>query len=338
MSDTQTATPDRLELLFVVDPLPLLNAAHDSTVAIIEAAQRRGHAVSVTTMRELEVEHGRATALAHRLRVQEAELVTGTWSARADWYAVLSSGRVEVDSFDAVFVRTDPPVDDDYMRGTYVLDLVDTSRTVMVNNPSGLREANEKFFSLRMPELGPETRVTASVERVLAWVAEWGRAVLKPTNAMAGRGVLILDQGDPNLRSLVEVGTDFGRHHVIVQRWIEAVVGSGDRRVILLDGKPIGALRRVATGSDFRCNMASGALPVADEVTEGDERLCARLGPELRRLGLILVGIDVIGGLLTEVNVTSPTGLREIDALSGTRLGGEVVRWVERARVEGATR
>lgn len=320
-----------LRLLFLIDPLEELDAAHDTSVALMEAAQRRGHAVSVTTMRDLEIEQGAAVAAVTTIDVEEARLHGDRWIAAPKWYREISSDRVRVDSFDAVFIRTDPPVDDDYVRGTYILDFVDPNRTLLINSPSGLRNANEKLFALKMPDLGPESFVSADVERVLSRVDDWGRAVLKPTNAMAGRGIMMLEPGDPNLHSIVETATDRGRHHVVVQRWIEGV-SQGDRRVIVLDGEPLGSVRRVALGEDFRCNMAAGAIPIADSVTDDDIVLCRELAPRLKELGLIFVGIDVIGGLLTEVNVTSPTGIREIDALSGTHLGDDILRWVERAR------
>lgn len=315
--------------LFIVDPVDTLNPGHDSSVAVMEAAQRRGHSVSVATMRDLEIEAGHAIALAQHLEIEESTIVGDHWVAPAQWFRELRRARERIDDFDAVFIRTDPPVSDDYIRGTYILDLVDTSSTIMINAPAGIRDANEKLFALRLPHLGPDCLVSADVQRIVERTADWGRAVLKPTNAMAGRGVLMLDPDDPNLYSILENATARSTQHVVVQRWIDGAT-SGDRRIILLDGEPIGAVRRVAMGRDFRCNMASGAVPVADEVTEADRILSAALAPELRRLGLIFVGIDVIAGFLTEVNVTSPTGLREIDALSDTRLGDDIVLWVER--------
>lgn len=331
MFDVERDPTAKLHLLFVIDPIETLNPGHDSSVALMEAAQSRGHDVSFTTMRELEVEGGSAVAASQQIVVEPAYLDGSRWIAEPTWFRVISSARVRVDAFDAVFVRTDPPVDESYIRGTYVLDFVDTSRTLMVNRPSGLRDANEKLFALRLPELGPESFVSADVQRILSRVEEWGRAVLKPTDAMAGRGIMVLSPGDANLHSIIESATSRGRDHVVVQRWIDDVV-HGDRRVIVLDGKPLGSVRRVALGEDFRCNMAAGAIPMADEVTDADIELCTRLAPKLRELGLVFVGIDVIGGLLTEVNVTSPTGLREIDALSGSHLADDIVRWVERTR------
>ncbi|WP_200958713.1 glutathione synthase [Nocardioides sp. Root190] len=319
-----------LDVLVVADPVPGLNPAHDSTVAIIEAAQHEGHRVWVTTASELSVDNGRPMAQCRSLRVLPCRLDQGRWIAPQDWFHLGDRESRPVDDFRVVMMRTDPPVDQVYLRATYVLDLADPTRTLVMNEPAGLRNVNEKFFALQVPELGPETLVTADIAEVLERVEAWGKAVLKPTDAMAGRGILVLAHGDPNLVSILEQATARGRDLVVVQRWIDGVV-DGDRRIIVLDGRPLGSVRRVACDTDFRCNMATGAVTVADEVTEDDRRICAELAPLLRRHGIVFAGIDVIGGLLTEVNVTSPTGVREIDALSGTRLGAEVVTWMEGA-------
>ncbi|PBI88037.1 Glutathione synthetase [Rhodococcus erythropolis] len=317
-----------LNILMIVDPLHTLNPGHDTSVAIIEAAQRRGHAVYVTTAESLSIEEGAAVALCERIRVEPAVLDKGRWLSRTDWYRVDSEAALRLDSFDAVLMRTDPPFDAAYLSATYVLDLVDSAKTLMLNSPAGLRNANEKLFGLRVPEVGPATLVTSDVGRIVDQVREWGKAVLKPIDAMAGRGILILDPDDANLRSILESSTERGAKRVVVQRWIDEVV-AGDRRVIVIDGKPVGAVRRVACGDDFRCNMAAGAVTVADTINDDDRRICSALTPHLREHGLIFAGIDVIGGQLTEINVTSPTGIREIDALSGSDLGGELVSWIE---------
>ncbi len=204
-----------------------------------------------------------------------------------------------------------------------------------VANNLGWAEANEKLFGLQAADLMPPTLVSADPNVIVGYVEEWGRGVLKPTDCMAGRGIHILDPRDPNLHSILDTATLRGQRQVVVQQWIEGVEELGDRRVIVLDGEPIGAVRRVASGGDFRCNMAAGALTRADEVTDRDREICARLAPLLRDNGLHFVGLDVIGDYLTEVNVTSPTGLREIDALSGTQLSDRVVEWIETV-VEGS--
>ncbi|MGD9531391.1 glutathione synthase [Pseudonocardia sp.] len=319
-----------MRIVVVADPLPVLQPAHDSTVAIVEAAQERGHEVLVTTTRQLSVRDTRAHAACRQLTVVPATLAGGRWRAVADWWRVGAERDACLDDADAVLMRTDPPVDGDYLRATYLLDQVDR-RVVMVNAPEGLRAANEKLFILRFPELVPDTVVTADIGEAVDTVRRWGRAVLKPTDGMAGRGILRLCPGDPNIRSILETATARGRSQVVVQRYLDEAGHHGDRRVIVLDGEPIGVVRRVAAPGEFRCNMAAGADVVADEVTPADKHVCSALAPELARLGLVLAGIDVIGDRLTEVNVTSPTGLREIDALSGTRLPHLVVEHLERA-------
>jgi glutathione synthase len=318
----------RLVLVFVADPVATFNPAHDTTVALMESAQARGHRVLVTTMAELEVRNGRVVTTCTPLVIRPAVLRDGHWYATPDWASAGARERWALDDADAVFIRTDPPVDAGYLRGTYVLDLVDQRRTLLINNPAGLRSANEKLFALRWPELCPATLVTASISEILETTRAWGSAVIKPTDGMAGRGIMLLRSDDENLRSIVEASTAQGRDQVVVQRFIEGAT-EGDRRVIVLDGTPVGAVRRVAAGGDFRCNMAAGAEVVADSVSARDRQICEALADSLAELGLILVGIDVIGEKLTEVNVTSPTGLREIDALSGTSLSDTVLAWVE---------
>lgn len=317
-----------LRILLVIDPLDSLTPAHDTSVAIMEAAQKRGHEVYTTTAPTLMVDGSTAVASCTRVVVEPSVLERGRWISPAEWYRADPPVVTRLDEFDAVFMRTDPPFDAAYLSATYVLDLVDPTRTLMVNSPLGLRNANEKLFGLRVPELGPPTLISADSGSIIERVRTWGKAVLKPIDAMAGRGILVLEPNDPNLCSILETATARGTTRVVVQRWIDEVI-SGDRRVIVVDGEPVGAVRRVACGDDFRCNMAAGAVTVADSVNDDDRRICAALAPHLRANGLIFVGIDVIGGLLTEVNVTSPTCIREIDALSGTDLAGDLVSWVE---------
>lgn len=326
-----------MRLLFVVDPLPTLQPAHDTSVALMEAAQAGGHEVLATTMRELSVVGGGAVARAERVTVDPCRVVDGRFVAPSSWYRAEPVGAVRLDDVDVVLVRTDPPVDADYLRGTYVLDAARGPRTLLVNDPRGLRDVNEKLFTLRYPDLVPETVVSADLGELRGAVAAWGRAVLKPTDAMAGRGVLLLRADDPNLASLLELSTGRGRSHVILQRFVPEAV-DGDRRVIVVDGEPVGAIRRVASGTEFRCNMAAGATVLPDAVTSRDKELCEALAADLRALGIVLAGLDVIGDRLTEVNVTSPTGAREIEALSGVPVARVVLdRVVDLHGRRGAT-
>lgn len=306
-----------MRILVVADPLPDLLPGHDTSVALMEAAQDAGHDLLVTTLRDLSVVDGRATAHCLAVTVTPATLDGSRWHARPDWWrAAAPAGPVRLDDVDVVLVRTDPPVDAAYLRATYLLDAARGPRTLLVNDPRGLRDANEKLFTLRFPDLVADTVVTADPQTLTDAVARWGVAVLKPTDAMAGRGILLLRPDDPNLRSLLELSTQRGAAQVILQRFLPAVA-DGDRRVIVVDGDPVGAVRRIATGTEFRCNMAAGARVVADSVTARDKEICEAIAPELGRLGIVLAGLDVIGDRLTEVNVTSPTGAREIEALSG---------------------
>jgi glutathione synthetase len=317
-----------LDLLFVVDPVETLNPGHDTSVALMESAQARGHRVLVTTMPELEIRKGRAAAPCTPVNVQPAVLRDGRWQSPPDWFTAGPRERRVLEETDAIFVRTDPPVDATYLRGTYILDLVDPSRALVLNRPSGLRNANEKLFALRWPDLCPDTLVTASPAEIISATDAWGTAVIKPTDGMAGRGIMLLRDGDPNLRSIIDTATSRGRDQVVIQRYIEQA-SEGDRRVIVLGGEPIGVVRRVASGREFRCNMATGASVVADTITVRDREICARLAPAFAEAGLVFVGLDIIGDYLTEINVTSPTGVREIDAFDGTRLSDRVMAWVE---------
>lgn len=318
-----------LSFLFVIDPIDSLNPAHDTSVALIEQAQAAGHRILVTSMQSLSVRSGRCAARCHEVKVRAAELRAGRWVTEPNWFELGTAHRRFLDEVDAVFVRTDPPVDHRYLRGTYLLDLVDQSGTVLVNSPTGLRDANEKLFALQFPELCPETLVSCDSDEIMSAIKEWGAAVLKPTDGMAGRGVLLLEPDDSNVRSMLEVATGRWREQVVVQRYLHEC-SDGDRRVIILAGEPIGAVRRIAAPGEFRCNMAAGARAVADTVTEGDREICASISSRLAALGLVFSGIDVIGGKLIEVNVTSPTGIREIEALSGEEVAKPVIDWTVR--------
>jgi glutathione synthase len=229
---------------------------------------------------------------------------------------------------DAVFMRTDPPVTVPYLYATYILDYVDPANTRVINAPSGLRAANEKMYALQFANAIPETIVSQSKAVIRETVERWGAAVLKPLGGKAGEGILFLQAGDRNFNSMVEISTQQGKEPVMVQTYLPAAQ-EGDKRIILLNGDPIGAVNRIPTGSEFRGNMAVGGRVAKVDITDRELDICRQLAPTLRRDGLYFVGIDVIGGYLTEVNVTSPTGIREIDRLNDAHLGDQVIAWVE---------
>jgi glutathione synthase len=317
-----------VKFAFIIDPLSKLDPGHDTSVALMEASQALGHEVWVTQAQELSVVNGQAWALLQEVQLTPAQLVEGRWVVSEQWYTVSEAVLRPLEEMDAVFMRTDPPVTVPYLYATYILDYINPETTLVVNTPSGIRMANEKMYALQFEEVIPETIVSQDKSVIRKFLEEKGTAVLKPLGGKAGEGILFLDKSDRNFNSLVEISTKQGREPVMVQTYLPAAK-DGDKRIILLDGKAIGAVNRIPTGNEFRGNMAVGGRVAQTDITEQEQKICAVVGPKLQQDGLYFVGIDVIGGYLTEVNVTSPTGIREIDRLNGTRLGEEVIAWVE---------
>jgi glutathione synthase len=308
-----------MKLAFIIDPIAKLDPGHDTTVAIMEAASQGGHQVWISEIHQLAVLGGKAWAT-----LQSLEFTGAT-----PWYSLMAEEFLPLEEMDAVFMRKDPPVNIYYLYATYILELIDTQKTLVLNSPQGLREANEKMYTLRFAAVMPETIVTQNKAVIRKFVEQQGRAVLKPLGGKAGEGILFLEAGDRNFNSLIEISTGQGQEPVMVQAFLEAAK-EGDKRIIMLDGQPLGAVNRVPTGSEFRGNMAVGGRVEKTEITTREYEICNLVGPQLRADGLYFVGIDVIGGYLTEVNVTSPTGVREIDRLNSTRLGRQVITWLEK--------
>jgi glutathione synthase len=316
-----------VDFAFIIDPIDRLDPGHDTSVALMEAAQAMGHRVWITQAEQLGVEQGQAMARLQAVTLEPVTLGDNRWEAEPVWYHRQEAVYQPLETMDAVFMRTDPPVTVPYLYTTYVLDYVDPTKTLVVNSPQGLRTANEKMYALQFQDAIPETIVSRDKAVIRATVERWGKAVLKPLGGKAGEGILFLEAGDRNFNSMVEISTGQGREPVMIQTYLPEAK-DGDKRVIVLHGEPIGAVNRIPTGSEFRGNMAVGGRVAAAAVTDRDREICAQLAPTLRRDGLIFVGIDIIGGYLTEVNVTSPTGIREIDRLDNVRLGEQVMAWV----------
>ncbi|PSR17103.1 glutathione synthase [filamentous cyanobacterium CCP3] len=317
-----------MKIAFIIDPIHRLDPGHDTSVAMMEAAQVRGHDVWITAASALSVVAGKALALMHSVKLTPVQLVDGLWAAATPWFELGEAVQRPLEDMDAVFMRTDPPVTVPYLYATYILDYVDPAKTRVINSPRGLRAANEKMYALQFTEAIPETIVSQSKAVIRETVERWGAAVLKPLGGKAGEGILFLQAGDRNLNSMVEISTRQGIEPVMVQTYLPAAK-DGDKRIILLNGEPIGAVNRIPTGSEFRGNMAVGGRVAAAEITDRELDICRQLAPTLIRDGLYFVGIDIIGGYLTEVNVTSPTGIREVDRLNDVRLGDQVIAWVE---------
>jgi glutathione synthase len=322
-----------VKLAFIIDPIQKLDPCHDTSVALMEAAQILGHEVWITQTSMLSVLESKAWAVLERLELIPIELKSGHWVAQDPWFKVTSRNFQLLETMDAVFMRTDPPVNDAYLYATYVLDYIDPQKTLVVNSPRGIRAANEKMYALQFTKVIPETIVSADKQVIRKFTESKGTAVLKPLGNKAGEGILILSAGDRNFNSMVELSTQQGKLPVMVQNFIPEAK-QGDKRIILLNGEAIGAVNRLSAQGEFRNNMAAGGTVAQTEITSTEYEICAGLGETLRKDGLIFVGIDVIGGYLTEVNVTSPTGIREIDRLDGKRLGQQVIQWVSNIKLD----
>ncbi len=316
-----------VSVAFIIDPIASLDPGHDTSVALMEAAQQMGLEVWVTEISQLVIRDGQAWARLTPVQLVPAQLVAGQWQVAWPWFHLGTPEWRSLEDFTAVWMRKDPPVNSAYLYATYCLDLVNPQKTRVLNAPAALRHANEKMYGLRFRSVMPQTLVSSDKQVIREFVQRQGTAVLKPLGGKAGEGILFLQAGDRNLNSMIEISTQQGQLPVMVQEYLPAAK-EGDKRIILLNGEPIGAVNRIPTGDEFRGNMATGGRVAAIDITERDRHICQVLAPSLRQDGLYFVGIDIIGGYLTEVNVTSPTGIREIDRLSGTRLAEQVMAGV----------
>ena len=320
-----------MKIAFVADPLESLDPSTDTTVGLMHAAQNRGAEVWVTEVGRLEAVAGRARALARPVRLAPSRPVGGhLWSVPDPWFTAGDPGHVWLDEMAAVFMRTEPPLDEAYTTATLILDLVDPARTALVNDPRGLRGRSEHLLPLHFPDLIPPTVVTADPHTIRSFLIQHGTAVAKPVDGYAGRGVLRLDRHDPNLASLIEICTVAGTRAMVVQRFLREV-SEGNKRVFVVAGDPVGAVYRYPAAGDFRIGNPSAEAPV----TTRDREICARLAPVLRDHGILLAGLDVIGPYLIEVNVTSVGALRKADALLGWTLCAQVLDRVLQPHYEG---
>ncbi len=306
-------TPVR-RVAVVMDPIAEIKYAKDSTLAMLLAAGKRGWQLGYLEMSDLFVRDGVALGRARPLSV----------AANPDSWFTLGEPAVEkLGGFDAILMRKDPPFDMEYIYSTYVLDRAVLQGALVVNQPQGLRDMNEKVYTAWFPECCAPTLITRSMTDMRAFLAEHGTAVCKPLHGMGGRSIFVLQQGDKNSSVVFETLTNYGEQFAIVQRYIPEIVAGGDNRIILVDGEAVPfALSRIPTSSDNRGNLAAGAKGVARPLRDRERWLAAQIGPVLAARGMLFVGIDVIGDYVTEINVTSPTGIREIDQQCGTDIAG----------------
>jgi len=310
-----------MRLLFIVDPLDGFDLAGDTTYALMLEAIARGHEVWTCQPEHLSLEHDDVVAAARPTEVGAAD-------TPADAFRVHPRQPIPLEATDCVLMRKDPPVDEDYLHTTWILDRARDS-TLIINDPRGLRELNEHLSVLDFPELTPPTIVTRDQRRLLRFLDEQGGAiVVKPIEGYGGYGVFVVRAGDPNTTSLLETSVQAGRAWTIAQRYLPEAV-EGDKRVLLLDGHPLGAVLRVPAGNEARGNLHVGGRAVRTQITDDDLAIIRAVRPRLAQLGLVFVGLDIIGGRLTELNFTSPTGIRHIDALEGGNASAPVIDWIE---------
>lgn len=311
-----------MRFVFVMDPLTRVSHDKDTSFAFIRAAQARGHQSFHCLPQDLHVREGRTLATVHRLEIlTEPPYIV----LRKDEGAQL----VELSDIDAVFIRKDPPFDQAYLYATLMLERA-RGKTLIINDPRGLRDANEKLYALHFSEWTPNTFVTSDRDMIHQFVLDvGGKAVIKPLDGAGGWGVMMLRSDDKNARAIVDMLTGEGQRLAMVQAFLPAV-SQGDKRILLLDGEPLGAILRVPRQDEIRSNIHVGGNVVPTELTAREQELVRAIAPRLRADGLIFVGLDVIGEHLTEVNVTSPTGIQELSRFTGTDQSAKVIAWVEK--------
>ena len=296
----------RLNVAVQMDPIERINIRGDSTFALLLEAQRRGHSLFYYTPDRLVLRDGKVSAAVRPVKVRDTA---------GDHFTLGEPQTVDLGSFDVVLLRQDPPFDLAYISTTHMLDRIHP-KTLVVNDPSHVRNAPEKVFVTEFPELMPPTLITRDLDAIKAFRAEHDDIVMKPLYGLGGQAVFRLARDDLNFGSLYDLFANMFREPWVVQKFLPAVK-DGDKRIILVDGEYAGAVNRVPAPDDLRSNMVRGGVPKATELSARERHICERLGPALRERGLLFVGIDVIDGFLTEINVTSPTGIRAIKNLGG---------------------
>jgi glutathione synthase len=269
-------------------------------------AQRRGWPITYLQQRDLFLRDGRVSGRGRGLQLRDDP---------DDWFSTGEPFELELGTLDVILMRKDPPFDMEYIYTTYLLDRAAADGALVVNRPDSLRDANEKLFTAWFPQCCPPTLVSRDMARLKAFLAEQGDVVVKPLDGMGGEGIFRLRLGDPNTNAILETGTVHGRKTLMAQRFLPEYA-DGDKRILLIDGEPIPyALARIPAEGESRANLAAGGAGVGVELSERDRWICSEVGPALRERGLVFVGLDVIGDYLTEINVTSPTCIRELDAI-----------------------
>jgi glutathione synthase len=309
-----------MKLLFIIDPLAGLKAYKDSSVAMMRASAGRGHAVFATEARQLNIQYGIAHAVCNTLDVRKED----------DWYRVIETRNCVLKDFDAVVMRTDPPVDTDYLLATHLLGIAEANGARVLNRPSCLRDFNEKLAILNFPGFIAPTLVSADATAIGNFLAEHLDIIVKPLTEMGGSGIFRLTLDDPNRNAILETLTHHGRRAIMAQRYLPAIK-AGDKRILLIDGDVVPwALARIPKAGETRGNLAAGGTARAQPLSTRDREIAETIAPWAKDNGIFLAGLDVIGDCLTEINVTSPTGFQEITAQTEHDVAVQFIAAIER--------
>jgi len=304
-----------------MDPIGSITPKKDSSLAMLLEASRRGAELHYFEQQHLRMLSGKAIGLSTRLSVRNND---------DDWFDFGERREMDLGGLDVILMRKDPPFNMEYVYTTYILDRASLAGALIVNAPQALRDMNEKAYTAWFPECTPLTLVTRSMEQMKAFLAEHSRIVVKPLDGMGGRSIFVVGKGDNNANVIFETLTDYGQRFAMAQVYIPEIT-LGDKRILLVDGEPVPyALARIPSADDNRGNMVAGATTRGQPLSDSDRRICAIVGPVLRDQGVLFAGIDVIGDYMTEVNVTSPTGIRELDREFDLNIAGLMFDAIEK--------
>jgi glutathione synthase len=312
------AKPLRIGML--MDPIESITPYKDSSLAMLLEAQRRGAEIHYFQQGDLKLLDGKAIGRSQRLNVRDDN---------DDWYEFGAVDSIDLGDLDVILMRKDPPFDMEYVYTTYILDRAEAAGALVVNRPQALRDMNEKAYTAWFPECTPLTLITRSMDEMRAFLADNDRIVVKPLDGMGGKSIFVVQRGDNNANVIFETLTDFGQRYAMAQVYIPEI-SLGDKRILLINGEAVPfALARVPPADDNRGNLVVGAKGVGQELSDIDRSICERVGPALKEHGVIFAGIDVIGDYMTEVNVTSPTGIRELDTQFDLNIAGQLFDAIE---------
>jgi len=309
-----------IELGVVMDPISRISFKKDSTLAMLHAAQTRGWTLFYMEQSDLFIEDGRASAIMRPLVVRMDP---------NDWYTLGDARARPLAELDTVLMRKDPPFNNEYIYSTYILEAAEREGCLIVNRPQSLRDCNEKVFATQFPHCCPPTLVSSNASLLKQFYTKHRDVIYKPLDGMGGSAIFRVKQDDPNLSVIIETLTNHGVHSIMAQRYVPEIV-QGDKRILMIDGEPVDyALARIPQQGETRGNLAAGGRGEPRPLSERDRWICSQVGPTLREKGLLFVGIDVIGDYLTEINVTSPTCIRELDYAHGLDIGGTLMARID---------